>query len=96
MIHGRGSMNVILIRDAEAATMDALKEEEGQVLARFKLGDLFHQQGKLECAKLEYENIMKLECASCAEKASAEEMYNQVQQDIIFASNPVSDRRVTM
>lgn len=84
-----------LHRDAEAATIDALKEE-GQVLARFKLGELNHQQGKLECAKLEYENIMNLEVATCVEKNLAEERYNQVQADIIFASNPLSDRRVTM
>jgi len=76
--------------------MDALKEEEGQVVARFKLGELYHQQGKLECAKLEYQNIMNFEIATCPEKNLAEELYNQVQADIIHASNLVLDRRVTM
>jgi hypothetical protein len=84
-------------RDAEAAATAALKEEaEGQVAARFKLGELNHQQGKLECAKLEYENIMKMERSSCAEKSLAEEHFNQVQTEIMFASHPTSDRRVTM
>ena len=76
--------------------MDALKEEDGQVLARFKLGELNHQQGKLEGAKLEYEKIMKMECSSCAEKCLAEQCFNQIQTEIMFASNPTSDRRVTI
>lgn len=83
-------------RDAEAAAMAVRKEEEGQVLARFKLGELYHQQGKLECAKLEYESIMKRECATGVEKSAAEERYNQVHDAIAAARIPSSDSRVTI
>lgn len=76
--------------------MAVRKEEEGQVLARFKLGELYHRQGKLECAKLEYESIMKRECATGVEKSAAEERYNQVHDAIAAARIPSSDSRVTI
>lgn len=76
--------------------MDALREEEGRILGRFKLADLYLQQGKLECAKMEYENILELEDITCPERMLAESKHTEIQAQILFANQPNSDRRVTI
>lgn len=82
-------------RDAEAAILAAMKEG-CRVWAHFKLADLYLQQGKLECARLEYEDILELDDITSAERSMAEDKQKNIQSQIFFTMQLTSDRRVTI
>lgn len=82
-------------RDAEAVILAAIKEGGG-VRARFKLADLYLQQGKLECARLEYKNILELDGITCGERSMAEDKQRNIQSQFFFSTQLTSDSPVTI
>lgn len=71
--------------------MLAAMKAGGQIWVRLKLADLYLQQGKLECARLEYKNILELNDITCAERSMAEDKVKNIQSQIFCTMQLTSD-----